>query len=420
MQLYTKIFIGLILGVVVGVVVNVTGLAGAPFWVEVIRPPLDFVGSLFIRAITMIVIPLVVASLMMGVTALGDVRKLGRIGGKTVGYYLVTTALAITIGLILAVAVKPGSRISPESRDALAEEFAAEAGRRVALAADRPDVWQVLLDMIPNNPIAAAAQGNLLPLIIFVVIFGAAVTLLAPERREVFVRFFEAINDACMVLIEWIMALAPYAVFALITSVTSRFGLDILGSLAVYAGVVVAGLVLHLTLVYGSAVTIVARMNPLDFFRRIRKVMMIAFSTSSSNATLPVTIETAEKELGVSPGVASFVLPLGATVNMSGTALYEGCVVLFVAQIFGVDLGFTQQIILLVLAVLSAVAVSGIPGGSLPLIAGLLVTFGIPPEGIGIVLGADRLLDMMRTTVNVGADIVTATIVDERVRRDAR
>lgn len=411
MQLYTKIFIGLILGVVVGVVVNVTGLAGAPFWVEVIRPPLDFVGSLFIRAITMIVIPLVVASLMMGVTALGDVRKLGRIGGKTVGYYLVTTALAITIGLILAVAVKPGSRISPESRDALAEEFAAEAGRRVALAADRPDVWQVLLDMIPNNPIAAAAQGNLLPLIIFVVIFGAAVTLLAPERREVFVRFFEAINDACMVLIEWIMALAPYAVFALITSVTSRFGLDILGSLAVYAGVVVAGLVLHLTLVYGSAVTIVARMNPLDFFRRIRKVMMIAFSTSSSNATLPVTIETAEKELGVSPGVASFVLPLGATVNMDGTAIMQGVATVFIANVYGVDLGLGHFVTVILMATLASIGTAGVPSAGLVMLAMVLEQVGLPVEGIALIIGIDRLLDMLRTAVNVLGDCAVTCVV---------
>lgn len=414
MQLYTKIFLGLILGAVVGALVNLTGLAGAPLWVDVIRPPLDFIGSAFIRAITMIVIPLVVASLMLGVTALGDVRKLGRIGGKTVGYYMVTTALAITIGLLLAVAVKPGSQISAESRDTLAQEFSAEAGRRLALAADRPDIWQILLDMIPNNPIAAAAEGNLLPLIIFVVIFGAAVTLVAPERREVFVRFFEAINDACMVLIEWIMKLAPYAVFALIASVISRFGIDILGSLAVYAGVVVVGLTLHVITVYGSAVAVLARINPLEFFRRIRKVMMIAFSTSSSNATLPVTIETAEKELGVSTGVASFVLPLGATVNMDGTALYQGVATVFIAQVYGVDLGFAELLTIVLTATLASIGAAGVPSAGIITLVLVLQSVGLAGHaaaGIALILGVDRILDMMRTVVNVTGDLSAAAFV---------
>jgi Na+/H+-dicarboxylate symporter len=321
MQLYTKISLGLVLGAAVGALVNVSGAAETPWWAGGVLPFLSFLGSAFIRAITMIVIPLVAASLLIGVASLGDLRRLGRMGGKTLGYYMVTTAVAITIGLTLALLVRPGARISPESRDQLAAEFTEQAAGRLQLAADRPGIWDVLLNMIPNNPIAAAAEGQLLPLIIFVIIFAAAVTMLAPERKEAILVFFRGVNDASMIIIDWIMRLAPYAVFALIAATISRFGLDVLQSLAIYTGVVAAGLLLHAFLTYGTLVTLLARLNPLVFFHRIRKVPLIAFSTSSSNATLPVTMETAEEDLGVSNSVASFVLPLGATINMDGTAL---------------------------------------------------------------------------------------------------
>lgn len=414
MQLYTKISLGLILGIAVGAAVNLTGQSGSFLWVEMIRPPLDFVGNAFIKAITMIVIPLVVASLMIGVTSLGDVRKLGRIGGKTVGYYLVTTAIAITIGLLLAVAVKPGSRISPESRDALARDFSAEARERVAVAADKPEIWDVLLDMIPSNPVAAAAQGNLLPLIVFVVIFGGAVTLLAPERRGAILGLFAAVNDASMIIIDWIMRLAPYAVFALIASVISRFGLDVLESLAIYSGVVVLGLILHAVGTYGTLVTVLARMSPLDFFRRIRKVPLIAFSTSSSNATLPVTMKSAEHDLGVSNGVASFVLPLGATINMDGTALYQGVATVFIAQVYGVDLGMAELLTIVLTATLASIGAAGVPSAGIITLILVLQSVGLADQaaaGIALILGVDRILDMLRTAVNVTGDLSAAAFV---------
>jgi Na+/H+-dicarboxylate symporter len=414
MKLHTKIFIGLVLGVVVGAVVNAAGLGDGPTWTEGVLPVLNFVGRAFVRLITMIVIPLVVASLMLGVASLGDIRTLGRIGGKTIAYYLVTTAIAITIGLALALVVRPGSRITAASRDALAHQFAAEAGAQVAQAAAKPGVWDVLLGIIPSNPIAAAAEGNLLPLIVFVLIFGAAVTLVAPARRDAILTFFGGVNDASMVVIDWIMKLAPYAVFALIASVISRFGLDVLTSLAIYALVVVFGLAVHTFGTYGILVSLLARLNPLEFFRRIRKVPLIAFSTSSSNATLPVTIETAEEELGVSNGVASFVLPLGATINMDGTALYQGVATVFIAQVYGVDLGPGALLTIVLTATLASIGTAGVPSAGIITLILVLQSVGLAGQasaGIALILGVDRILDMLRTVVNVTGDLSAAACV---------
>ncbi len=414
MQLYTKITIGLVAGAVVGAAVNVSGLATTSLWAEGVLPFLQFVGSAFIRAITMIVIPLVVASLLIGVASLGDLSKLGRMGGKTLGYYLLTTAIAVSIGLTLALLVQPGRWIAPESRDALAQEFSDAAGARLQLAAERPSTWDVLLNMIPNNPVAAAAEGNLLPLIIFVIIFGAATTLLLPERRAAILTFFQAINDASLIIIDWIMKIAPYAVFALIAGVISRFGLDVLQSLAVYSLVVAGGLLLHAFGTYGMLVTLLARLNPLEFFRRIREVPLIAFSTSSSSATLPVTMEKAEENLGVSKSVSSFVLPLGATVNMDGTALYQGVATVFIAQVYAVQLGLDGLLTIVLTATLASIGAAGVPGAGIITLILVLQSVGLAGQaaaGIALILGVDRILDMVRTAVNVTGDLSCAAFV---------
>jgi Na+/H+-dicarboxylate symporter len=414
MQLYTKITIGLLAGAAVGAAVNLTGVADTAWWTGGALPFLNFLGNAFIRGITMIVIPLVAASLLIGVASLGDLGKLGRMGGKTLAYYLTTTAIAITIGLSLALLIKPGSRINAESRDALAAEFSEQAAGRLQLAQERPEVWDVLLNMIPNNPVAAAAEGNLLPLIIFVIIFAAAVTLIAPERRDVILNFGRGVNDASMVIIDWIMRLAPYAVFALIAATISRFGIDVLQSLAIYTGVVVAGLLLHAFGTYGTMVTVLARLNPIEFFRRIREVPLIAFSTSSSNATLPVTIETAEEDLGVSNSVASFVLPLGATVNMDGTALYQGVATVFIAQVYGIALGFDQLLTIVLTATLASIGAAGVPSAGIITLILVLQSVGLAGQaaaGIALILGVDRILDMVRTAVNVTGDLSCAAFV---------
>jgi Na+/H+-dicarboxylate symporter len=275
-------------------------------------------------------------------------------------------------------------------------------------------VWDVLLNMIPSNPIAAAAEGQLLPLIIFVIVFAAAVTLLAPERRDAILVFARGVNDASMIMIDWIMKLAPYAVFALIAVTISRFGLDVLQSLAIYTGVVAAGLILHAFATYGVLVTILARLNPLEFFRRIREVPLIAFSTSSSNATLPVTLETAQEELGVSNSVASFVLPLGATVNMDGTALYQGVATVFIAQVYGITLGLDELLTIVLTATLASIGAAGVPSAGIITLILVLQSVGLAGHaaaGIALILGVDRLLDMLRTAVNVTGDLSCAAFV---------
>jgi len=410
MQLYTKIFIGLVVGVAVGLIANLAGLVWLQQGLVALRP----VGTAFIKLITMLVVPLVVASLLVGTASLGDIRKLGRIGGKTVAYYLVTTAIAVTIGLILSNIIRPGSRIDPATRDSLAAQFSSEAAGRVALAAESPGVVDVLLNMIPSNPFQAAAQMELLPLIVFTIIFGAAVSLVADERRDAVLTFFNGVNDAVMVVIDWVMKLAPYAVFALIAAVVAEFGLDLLRSLLVYALTVIAGLVLHVFGVYSVLVRVLARLNPVTFFRRIAKVPLVAFSTSSSNATLPVTMETAEEELGVSKEVSSFVLPLGATVNMDGTALYQAVAVMFIAQIYGVPMGIAEQLTIVLTATLASIGAAGVPSAGIITLILVLNSVGLGTQaqaGIALILGVDRILDMMRTAVNVTGDLTAAAFV---------
>lgn len=410
MQLYTKILIGLVLGVVTGLVANLLGLS----WLQGVLGAIEPIGTVFIRLIRMIVIPLVVASLMIGTASLGDIRKLGRIGGKTVTFYMATTAMAVTLGIVLSNLIQPGARIRPETRDQLAQAFAGEAESRLALAAEKPSLVETLLNMVPTNPLGAAANAELLPLIIFTVIFGAALSMIAEERRRVVITFFEGVNDTVMIMIEWIMKLAPYAVFALIASVVSQFGMDLLRSLLIYALTVVTGLLLHAFGVYGALVRLLGRLSPVEFFKRIAGVPLVAFSTSSSNATLPVTMETAEEKLGVSKEVSSFVLPLGATINMDGTALYQAVAVMFIAQIYGVPLGIAEQLTIVLTATLASIGAAGAPSAGIITLILVLQSVGLGAHagaGIALIMGVDRILDMMRTAVNVTGDLTASVVV---------
>jgi proton glutamate symport protein len=410
MQLYTKILLGLVLGAVIGFVANVFELQGLTTVLLALEP----IGTAFIRLITMIIIPLVVASLMVGTASLGDLAKLGRIGGKTIGFYLCTTAVAVTIGLIVSNVVQPGSRIDDSTRDALSARFEGDAVSRMQLADEAPRVIDTLLNIIPRNPIQSAANLELLPLIFFTIIFAAAVSVIAPKRREAVITFFEGVNDASMVVIDWVMKLAPYAVFALIAAVVADFGTDLLVSLLVYSAVVVVGLLLHLGITYGLAVRFLARLPFGTFLRRISKAPLVAFSTSSSNATLPVTMETAETELGISKPVSSFVLPLGATINMDGTALYQAVAVMFIAQIYGIEIGITEQLIVVLTATLASIGAAGVPSAGIITLIIVLNAVGLGPQvqaGIALILGVDRILDMIRTSVNVTGDLTAAAVV---------
>ena len=410
MALHTKILIALILGLVAGFLANVSGLTPAQDFLAALEP----IGTAWIRLITMIVVPLVVASLLVGTASLGDIRKLGRIGGKTLGYYMCTTAVAVTIGLVVSNLIRPGSGVDPATRDSLSAQFSEDAAQSMTLAAERPSWVETLLDMIPRNPIQAAAEMDLLPLIVFTVIFGAALTLVEQEKKRAVLTFFDGVNEASMIMIDWVMKLAPYAVFALIAAIVAQFGLDLLQSLLFYALTVVLGLLVHGFLTYGTAIRLLGRMNPMSFFRRIGKAQLIAFSTSSSNATLPVTIETAEEEVGVSNEVASFVLPLGATINMDGTALYQAVAVMFIAQIYGLDLTIADQFLVVMTATLASIGAAGVPSAGIITLIIVLNSVGLGQQvqaGIALILGVDRILDMLRTSVNVTGDLSAATVI---------
>jgi DAACS family dicarboxylate/amino acid:cation (Na+ or H+) symporter len=334
-------------------------------------------------------------------------------------------ALGVALGLLMMNFLQPGNHLDPAAKARLLEEFGGAAQKHVATSASQPDMSlsSVVEMFMPKNLFGAVVGqqrnliGDVLPLILFALLVGAAGTQLSEENRGKLQRGLDLVTELMTGIVHFALRLAPYAVPAMIYSVIIKIGVDIIIALGVFVVGCASVLLFHLFGSMSLFLKLWTRWSPLAFFREIKALLVTAFSTSSSNASLPTALAVAKERLGVSSSTAGFVLPLGTTMNMSGTALYEGCVVLFVAQVFGIDLSFSQQITLLLLSVLSAVAVAGIPGGSLPLIAGLLATFGIPPAGIGIVLGADRFLDMLRTMTNVGCDAVTAVIVDEQVKR---
>ena len=410
MQLFTKILIGLIAGTIVGLIANVADIG----WLRDLLAAIDPLGTAFIRLITMIVIPLVVASLLVGTASLGDLRKLGRIGGKTLAYYFVTTSIAVILGLIVSNLIRPGGRIDPATRDSLASQFEGQARGSMQVAAQAPSIKDVLLNIIPRNPIQAAAQFDLLPLIFFSVVFGAAISVLPGENKATVISFFSGINDASMIVIGWVMRLAPYAVFALIAAIVSQFGLDLLRSLLIYALTVILGLALHMFVTTPILVRFAARMNPVDFFRKIIAVPIFAFSTSSSNATLPLTMSTAENKLGVSKEVSSFVLPLGATINMDGTALYQAVAVMFIAQIYDIPMSLTAQATVVLTATLASIGTAGVPSAGIITLIIVLQSVGLGDRveaGIALILGVDRILDMLRTAVNVTGDLSCAAFI---------
>lgn len=387
---------------------------------------LDPFGKVFLRLLFFVIIPLVFASLATGVVQLGRPDKLGPLAGKTFFFFFLNMAIGVGLGLLMMNVVQPGGHIDADTKTRLLNEFGGAAAKHVAASQAQTGLsLNVIVEMfMPANLLAAvtgsstARIGDVLPLILFAILVGAVGTTLAPARRQQLQDLLEMVAELMTGIVHFALKLAPYAVPCLIYSVLVKSGLDIIVALGVFVLGCAGVMALHLFGTMSIWLKIWTKWSPRAYFAAVKDVIVTAFSTSSSNATLPAALENATTKLKLSPSTAGFVLPLGTTMNMSGTALYEGCVVLFVAQVFGVDLTIGQQITLLLLSVLSAVAVAGIPGGSLPLIAGLLTTFGIPPEGIGIILGTDRILDMCRTATNVGCDVTTAVVVDELVKKD--
>lgn len=415
MKLHTQIALGLILGAVAGGILK--WLFPAADWVRWIGDNLmGPAGQIWLRMLFMTVVPIVFTSISLGVANIGDMKTLGRLGSRTMGYFALSTLIAAVIGLTLVNIIEPGGGLDETTRSALMETYSGGEG---GLTVPEPPDFGVgtFVNIVPQNPVAAAADMDMLGLIFFSLIFGAALTMIPKAKAEPVIRVIDGTAEAIIAIIEMVMKLAPYGVFGLIFVMTSRFGWELMGSLGKYVLVVLLGLAIHGSIGISALVRIFARMNPIRFWRAIEAPFITAFSTSSSMATLPTSIATAEKELKVQPKIAGFVLPLGATMNMNGTSLYEGMTVLFLAQVFGVSLPIGSQIIVVILAVLTAIGAAGVPGGSIPLMMVVMATVGVPPEGIAIILGVDRILDMSRTTLNVCGDLSASAYID-RVDRE--
>jgi DAACS family dicarboxylate/amino acid:cation (Na+ or H+) symporter len=366
----------------------------------------------------MIVVPLVFASLVVGVAGIGDVRKLGRVGLKSFGYCLVISAISVAIGLTLANTIRPGNKIDPTTSAALQQRFANDANTRVEDAkkasSTATPLMSVVETIVPKNPfyaISGREDANMLHLMFFALMIGIAITLIPVTVTAPVLRVLEGVYEVTAKIIEMIMKFAPFAVACLLFNNTARFGLDLLQALGWFILTVLLGLSIHMFVVYSASIYLLSRISPLEFFRRIKTVILTAFSTSSSNATLPTALRVSEQNLGVPQEINSFVLTVGATANQNGTALYEGVTVLFLAQLAGVDLTFGQQLMVVYLAILGGIGTAGIPSGSIPFIIGVLVTIGVNPALIAIILGVDRILDMCRTTLNVTGDLTAATYV---------
>jgi len=412
------------LGALAGIIVNisVSGNVGAQAvlntLIDTIAHP---VGQIFLRLLFIVVVPLVFASLASGVAGLGDISKLGKIGGRTLLFFLITSAFAATVGITLLEVVRPGDGFDPAAREILMKSYATQASEiqsktGTAVATGVLGIVNQILDMfIPRNITKAIVNMEMIPLIVFSLLLGAALTKIADEKREAMIKWLDSLSEAMITIVGFAMKLAPIAVFCLIFSVTARFGLDLLQKLGIYVFLILLGYAIVLFLFYPILLKILTKRNPIEFLTKASPIMVTAFSLSSSNGTLPTSIRISETVLGIRPKVASFVLPLGATMNMNGTALFEGAVVLFIAQVFGVDLSISQQILVVMLCVISSIGVAGVPGGSLPLLMIVMAQVGVPPDGIAIILGVDRLLDMGRTVINVMGDVVCSAYINDSV-----
>lgn len=386
---------------------------------DILRP----IGQIFLRLIFMTVVPMVFAALVIGVYELGREHGLGGAAGRTLLFTLLLSATSVTIGVVLVNAVQPGADlpVRPPVDD--------EGVRRLETnaAAARP-LSDVLIELIPRNPLDSAVRaldGEMLPLMVFALIFGYAVSRgdrgsgsgdpgSGIRERNLLVRFFDQIFDACMRIVGWAMIIAPLAVFAIVFNTAREFGTDIFRALLLYVGTVVVGLLLQAMLVYAPLLRLIGRRSPVAFFRECREVIVYAFSTASSNATLPLSLKVAESTLQLSPRISRFVLTVGSTANQNGTALFEGVTLLFLAQVYALDLTLGQQVRVMVMSIVAGIGTAGVPGGSLPMILIVAQSVGIPAEGMGLILGVDRFLDMCRTAVNVAGDLVIAALVDTR------
>ncbi len=416
--LHTKIFLGLLLGAIAGGIAQATLGAKHPdlvWWVDQILKPL---GQIFLRLIFMVVIPLLFSALVLGVSDIGDVKKLGRIGFRAIGLTVVLSGIAVALAIFGTNLVQPGAGITPERRTELVKLYGDEktATQRVEQAKEAKGPGETILNFIPENPFEEAAKpklGGVLALMVFALLFGVALSGIEAEKALPVRVFLEGIFAVSLKLIDMAMKLAPIGVFALIFATAATLGMDAFIALGKYAGLVLAVLAIHLIVTYSVAIWAIAKRSPLAFFKQIREVIVTAFATSSSNATLPTALRVGEEELGIPREINSFVLTVGATANQNGTALFEGITVLFLAQVFGVQLAIADQVTVIGLCILAGVGTAGVPGGAWPMIAAICGLVGVPPGAIALCLGVDRILDMSRTVVNVVGDLTIAACVSQ-------
>jgi Na+/H+-dicarboxylate symporter len=377
---------------------------------KTIATQIKWLGDIFIRLLNMIAIPLVLASLTVGAASLGDIKKFARIGGKTISFYLITTSIAITIGLLAANIIQPGERMNVETKERLLSVYSKDVETKVE-SAEGYNFVNEIVNLIPKNPFAAIANAEMLQIVLFALMLGLVLSLIPKAKGEPVIKFFDGLSEAMIKMVDLIMLIAPIGVFALISATVGEFGFDILQTLIWYAISVILGLTIHTLGVYTLIVKLFSKLKISTFYKGLRKAQTIAFSTSSSAATLPVNMECCQENLGVSKSITSFVLPLGATINMDGTALYQGVAAVFIAQVFGMDLNLVQQLTIVLTATLASIGTAPVPGVGIIMLIIVLKSVGIPEEGIALILGIDRILDMCRTITNITGDAAVAVAI---------
>ncbi len=414
--LHVLMLLGFLIGLGAGLYVNLYVGAETPWvqWVTTnVTGPL---GQIFLRLLFMLVLPLLFSALVIGVAEMGDLRSLGRVGWKTLAMTIVFSAVAVAIGLGMVNWLQPGDGVDPVLAQRLLSEGAAGAQSIIENAPQGVQAGQFFLDLIPSNVVAAAADNKVLQFMVFALLFGIGLVMVRSPATDQLLVVLNGVFEVMMKLIGLVIRLAPIAIACLMFNLAALFGWDLLARLAAFVGVAVAAMALHMFIVYPLAVWVLGGRSPIAFFGQVREPMVVAFTTASSNATLPVALRAAESELNLPRKIARFVLTVGATANQNGTALFEGVTVLFLAQFFGIELSIGQQVMVMFVCILGGIGTAGVPAGSLPVVAMILVMVGIPAEGIGLILGVDRFLDMCRTTLNVTGDLAIATIVSRGER----
>jgi len=404
-------FLGFTVGLAAGLYVNL--FVGAETdWVQFVTTNITgTIGQLFLGLLFMLVLPLLFSAIVVGVAEMGDLGSLGRVGWKTLLMTVVVSAIAVVLGLGLVNLLRPGDGVDPALAQQLLTEYAEGARGIVENAPERVDLAKFFLDLVPRNVFNAAAENQVLPFMVFAVFFGVGLVMVRSPATDLLQKTIAGLFEVMMKLLTVVISFAPIAIACLMFNLAALFGWDLLVRLAAFVGVAVAAMAIHMFVIYPIFVALLGGRNPLKFFSQVRDPMVVAFSTASSNATLPVSLRAAETELKLPRKISRFVLTVGATANQNGTALFEGVTVLFLAQFFGIELNISQQVLVMLVCILGGIGTAGVPAGSLPVIAMILVMVGVPAEGIGLILGVDRFLDMCRTTLNVTGDLVVATVV---------